>query len=263
MLFYPGTMLAPGHYFELLQAFAQAGFGVAGLHLAGHGACSAAFQKLTFDEWRAQGLCAENWLHEHGYGPVAVAGHSQGGILTLAHAAASNTLAAAFAISAAYPQMPEAISLTRFRKFGKHREKIMSALSWLAKKAPCLPVFLPFYLNIRRVISGRRQPVRIGNDKGRFSYPLSCLVSLFGAEIPMQSLCPLCLLSAQNDALFTQDIIIKVFNRITAPFKELVFLPDGGHMAPYNPYLAQFMARGAAAFCAGLGFPLHLQTEEK
>lgn len=268
VLFYPGTMLAPGHYFTLLQALSQAGFGVAGIHLTGHGACLPETElrfkpdKFTFSDMLEQGLCAESWLHEHGYGPVAVAGHSQGGILTLAHAGASHTLKAAFAISAVFPQMAEAICLTRFQRWREHRSQIMSVLSWLGRKIPALPIPLPLYLDIGRVIAGRRRPLCMGKDRGRLTYPLGYLVSLFDACIPTSLNCPFCLINAANDALFTQDIIHKVFDTISAPAKEFIRLADGGHMAPYNPYFARFAARACAAFCAGFDFPLDIKKQD-
>ena len=88
LLFYPGTMLAPGHYQVLLSAFYRAGFTVAGIHLPGHGERRSE-RNFTFRTLLLAGLEAEALLRRLGYRQIAIAGHSQGGILGLAHAAAS------------------------------------------------------------------------------------------------------------------------------------------------------------------------------
>lgn len=260
VLFYPGTMQAPGHYFILMRALFQAGFCVAGLHLKGHGLCRGGFCKLdtfTFEELLEQGLAAEAWLHKQGLGPVAVCGHSQGGIMALAHSARSKSLQAVFPITGVLPQMPEAISLTLFHKFQDHRPRIMRCLGKIAKIFPRLPVPLPFYLNLGRVIAGRKKPIIMGGDAGRATYPLLYLYSFFDAVIPQAMNCPVYLMSAANDALFTKELMLAVFNALPAPAKEIIFLPEGGHMAVYNEYLAQYMARAMAAYCAGIGFPIN------
>ncbi len=259
-------MLAPGHYHTLLKAFFKAGFTVAGLHLTGHGACLEKKLKglktvFTFQQLLQEGQAAEQWLHNNGFGPVAAAGHSQGGIFALAHAAHSKSLAAALAVSAVFPQMPEAISLTIFRNFANQRATILKCLVWLAKKFPCMPIPLIFYLNLLRVTAALEKPLHLGKDWGRATYPLAYLVSLFTAELPENLNCPFCLLSAQNDALFTRELINAVFAKINAPAKELIFLQGGGHTAPYNQAFAEFIARTAAAFCANLKFTLNLQDE--
>lgn len=88
MLFYPGTMLSPFQYRPMLAALHEAGFAVAGLHLTGHGLNPHAV-RFSFEDLLQDGLDAEEWLRDTGFTRIAVCGHSQGGILTLAHAAAS------------------------------------------------------------------------------------------------------------------------------------------------------------------------------
>lgn len=258
-------MLAPGHYFVLRNAFLAAGFNVAAINLTGHGLCRPPCWRLdvfSFSELLEQGLQAEKWLIKHNYGPVVVSGHSQGGILTLAHAATSATCKAAIAISAVFPQMYEAASLTLFKGFAQKRPQIMRIIGWLAQKFPRLPIPLPFYLNLRRVIAQRKQPTCIGAAKSRTSYPVSFLFSLFNAHIPLRLHCPFLLMNAANDALFTPQLIRLTFAAVETQSKELLFLPAGGHMAPYNPWLAQYIARNAAVFCASQNLPIYLSSME-
>lgn len=255
LLFYPGSLLCPPHYRLLLQKFYEAGFAIAALHLAGHG-FNMGQRSFTFSRLLRQGLLAERWLITQGLGPVAVCGHSQGGILTLAHVSRSSHVKAAFAICAAMPQMEKAITLTRFVTFARYRESILKGIKNLAKVLPSLPVPLPFYLALGKLLAGRLKPVFMGKGPSRLGYPLRYLASLFDAKIKPVSKCPFWLFSAQNDALFTKDLTEEVFREISAPRKEMVWLADGGHMAPFSLELAEIIVKKAVDSCKELGFPL-------
>lgn len=248
-------MLAPGHYEALIAALWQAGFSVAGLHLSGHGKLRDK-NNFTFESLLGEGLKAEAWLHANGFGPLVVVGHSQGGIMALAHATISATLLGAFSICAVLPRMESAISLTRFASLACYKEIILSLLRKAASICPGLPIPLPLYLKLSRIMAGRKYPVHMGNAEGRISYPLRYLVSLFDADISIRLLCPFWLCSAKNDALFTTGISEEVFGIIKAPAKKMLWLEEGGHMAPLNPVLAHFIARSIACECAASGMPL-------
>lgn len=257
MLFYPGTMLSPFQYRPMLHALRQAGFAVAALHLTGHG-LNRHSTGFTFDDLLQNGLNAENWLRQSGYNKIAVCGHSQGGILSLAHAAASSGIVASFPITAVLPQMREAIYLTRFAALADRRQKIEALFASLARWLPRLPLPLHAYLAPGRILAGARRTVT-NRHKARFSYPLQFLASLFNTHLPTAMRCPVCMFSARNDALFTPAIIQATFDSLEAPAKKLVWLPGGGHLAAMNPPLCRFMTRTAAACCAGLGLPLHIE----
>ncbi len=260
MLFYPGTMLSPFQYQPMLIALRQAGFAVAALHLTGHG-LNRHSTGFTFNDLLQNGLDAENWLRQSGYSKIAVCGHSQGGILSLAHATASPNIVASFPITAVLPQMREAVYLTRFAALADRRQNIESAFAALARWLPRLPLPLHAYLEPRRILAGARRTVT-NRRKARFSYPLQFLASLFNTHLPTTMHCPVCLFSARNDALFTQAIIQATFDSLEAPAKRLVWISGGGHLAAMNPPLCRFIARTAAAFCAGLGLPLHLESSQ-
>lgn len=255
LLFYPGTMLAPGHYEALLDAFYEAGFNVAAAHLPGHGLKSG-IRGFTFNSLLASGLKAEKWLFDAGFKWVAVSGHSQGGILALAHAARSRNLSAALIIGAIYPDMPDAIKVTRFASLARWRESILHTLRFIARYAPGLPIPLLLYLPLRKIIAGKAEPLAIGHDKGRISYPAQFLLSLFEAKIPREVNCATALFSALDDALFTRELTREVFAELEAPAKEMIWLEAGGHAAPMNSYLANFIASKSAEICENLGLAL-------
>ncbi|MBD5538747.1 MAG: alpha/beta hydrolase [Desulfovibrio sp.] len=258
MLFYPGSMLSPRQYRTLMGALRDAGLAVAGLHLEGHGV-NPHRSGFTFASLLADGLFAERWLNDAGLGPVAVCGHSQGGILAVAHAAASGTLTAAFALCAILPQMPRAIELTRFARLAAQRARLERAIRCLGNALPWLPVPLSGYLSLRRVLAGHRE-LRMDRRGCRRTYPLGFLASLFTAAIRPELKCPFTLYNARDDALFTPSLAQNFFAKIHAPEKTLVWLPAGGHLAPMSPWLAAFVARDAAAACAGLGMDVRLET---
>lgn len=258
MLFYPGTMLSPFQYRPMLAALHEAGFAVAGLHLTGHGLNPHAV-RFSFEDLLQDGLDAEEWLRDAGFTQIAVCGHSQGGILTLAHAAASRRLTAAFPICGILPQRPEAIELTLFRALADRRAALMSWINFLARWLPRLPLPVPAYLSLKRVSANARRVV-ISNHKSRLSYPLRYLASLFNARLSRHLHCPLYFFNAKDDALFTPALARSTFAFLHAPQKKMIWLPGGGHLAALNPALCRYTARIAAGACAGLGLPLHLET---
>ena len=256
MLFYPGTMLSPRQYRALMRALRDAGLAVAGLHLEGHGV-NPHRGGFTFASLLQDGLVAERWLNDAGFGPVAVCGHSQGGILAVAHAAHSATLRAAFAICAILPQMPRAIELTRFARLSRQRARLERAIAWLGRALPWLPVPLAAYLVLGRVLAGHGE-LRMDRRDSRKTYPLGFLASLFSARIPPELRCPFRLYNARDDALFTPSLARAFLDEVRAPEKALVWLPCGGHLAPLVRALAAYIARDAAAVCAGLGMAVRL-----
>lgn len=257
ILFYPGTMLSPVQYRPLLAALHEAGFAVAALHLTGHGRNNH-WTGFTFADLLQDGLAAEQWLRQQGHNAIAVCGHSQGGILTLAHAAASQGLTAAFPITAILPQNDDAIELTRFRRWKNKRRELTARINAAARWLPRLPLPLLSYLSVRRITSGARRII-YNRRYSRLTYPLSFLSSLFSARVANELHCPLYFFSAINDALFTPESTKATFEQLEAPVKKLFWLPGGGHLAAMNPPLCRFIARHAAAACAGLGLPLQLE----
>lgn len=256
ILFYPGTMFSPIQYRPLLTALRQCGLAVAALHLTGHG-CNPHRVGFCFADLLADGLEAEDWLWRHEHRELAVCGHSQGGILTLAHAGSSTRLRAAFAFTAILPQQAEAMQLTIFRKF-QNRAALQSCLDSLARLVPHLPVPAPAYLSVRRVCQNARR-LCCDRHKGRVFYPLAFLASLFRAQISPLLHCPLYLCNAVDDALFTPALAHATFDLLQAPAKRLLWLPGGGHLAVFNPHLARLAAAHVASACAGQGLSLQIR----
>lgn len=259
VLFFPGTMASPWQYSLLLDEMQAAGFNVAAPHFPGHGHCRRE-PVPVFDKMLGLGIAAENWLQGHGLGPVVVAGHSQGAILALAHAGASQKVAGAFAVSAIFPQMPEAIGATRFASQAANRDKLLAFINAAALRLPFLPVPWFVYLQSDRIKKNAGKLVMPGQSM-RSSYPLAFVASLFSAKIPEQANCPVWLITAKDDALFTQELAQKTFARIKASTKSLVWLENGGHLAALDRHGSRFVARMTAAACSSLGLPINLSKQ--
>lgn len=252
VIFLPGTMLEPGHYSLLITALREAGLAVASPHFTGHGLRRKSGD-FTFDSMLAECRDVENWLLTNGYPITAVCGHSQGGILALAYASLSKSLVAAFSLCAAFPQAPEAITLTRFEPFTGRREGLMKFIRKAAATFPKLPVPMPLYLSLRRVLAGATKPLYIGEGRGRISYPLKFVASLFDAAPGERLNCPWWLFAAKNDALFRPALTRTVFNRVLAPEKTLVWFEEGGHLFPMTPTGSKRVARTVACAVAARG----------
>lgn len=243
ILFYPGSLIGPNQYEYILSLLWESGLNIAAIHLTGHGNARDKKPPQTFEKMLAQGLEAENWLKNNLSEIIAVCGHSQGGILTLAHASKSRSLKAAFALGAVFPHLPSAIRLTNFAPFANNRAKILTLIKKLAKFLPNFPFLFPFYVSPFKLLANKQKPLYIGAGAGRWSYPLSFVSSLFSLELPEKVHCPFWLISALNDDLFTKEIIEETFREIRSPQKTLVWLKNGGHLAPFNPAQAQYIAQ--------------------
>ncbi len=248
ILFYAGTMLSPLQYRTFILALQQEGFSVAAPHFSGHGLAQRP-SGVNIHTLLAEALAAERWLCEQGYRSIAVSGHSQGGILALAHAASSTELSACIPVSAILPQIPLAIQATRFASLGIARSRLIEKFNALARFAPQFPIPLPCYLSLAKIHKGHGE-IHTSRRKARFSYPLSFLASLFNLSLPEQLFCPLCLFSARNDALFSEELTRETFAHIKTPCKELHWLEGGGHLAVFDPSQAQFIAKEIARFWA-------------
>ncbi len=257
LLFHPGTMTSPLQYLLLLQAFWKCGFHTIGLHHLSHGSSPKKHYLFTFDDLLQNGLDAESWIRNNLSKTIIVTGHSQGGILTLAHAGTSQHLSAAFSLCALLPQEAEAISVTRFAAFAAQRERILKILSVCNTCIPWLPVTIPNYLSLSKVFHGAHSILMLRN-KMRFTYPLRYIYSLFSAKLPTRLFCPYELMTAENDALFTPELSQKVFAALEAPTKKLTFLSGGGHMAPISRHYCENIAHHITASCAGLGIPIRM-----
>lgn len=280
VVFYPGTMSGAGYYRMLLEQLVGQGFNVVGLNPLSHGDSPHTKYLFTFDDIVQNGKDAVIWARQHTTGPVVLAGHSQGGIAALAHLVAPHAAQAkangcspassddalsplpdaAFLLCTILPQHPRAIELTIFAPFAPWHTSLLRGIRSLATYLPWLPIMIPMYLSLRKIFRGGREAVRPHGSMRAF-YPLTFIASLFSADLTQATRkggisCPVSLITACNDALFTPDLLYTMWDAIKAPVKQRVVLEGGGHMAPFVPRYAAEIAAHMAKSCTSFGFAL-------
>lgn len=261
LLFYPGTMASPLMYTLLLEELWRQGLNVVGLHPLSHGLSPRINKSFTFEDIVRNGQDAARWIKAHFHGPLVVSGHSQGGILTLAHILHDTNIDAAFPLCTLMPEMEGASTVTIFHRLEKYKCQMLATLQFLAALCPRLPLPMTAYLSLPKALVGHRQVVAPRRCL-RWSYPVSFVSSLFNLDLseasrPGRIQCPLVLFTARNDALFALPLMRETLKRIEAPFKKLEILNGGGHMFAVSKIYIPQVAATIAAHCAGFGLPLH------
>ncbi len=265
VLFYPGTMASPHMYGLFLEELHAAGCNVVGIHPLSHGLSPKKQCVFTFDDILQNGKDAQIWAEHYFSGPVVVSGHSQGGILALAHALNNPTLAACFPMGTLLPHNEKAGSVTRFEKLLRHRELFLRVVGFLARIFPFLPIPFWLYLQPKRIFAHAHKVFAPANGV-RFWYPLAFISSLFHKDLHETEKngaiqCPLFLLSAKNDTLFTWPLMQEIFASLQAPQKKLIAIAGGGHLCVVSRVYAKQMAAFIAAECAGLGLPIYIKKQ--
>ena len=282
LVFYPGTMASPLLYKELLHRLREYGFNTLGIHHLSHGKSPRIKKTFTFQDLLQNGRDAVSYALERFGGRVALAGHSQGGILCLAQAGLDERLDVAFPLCFLLPDQPEAIEVTRWKRFAPQRERLLHILARAAAYMPRFPVVIPMYLELERVFAGNVREayhsrrlhmyldlerifagncgfsVADGLRDTRLSYPLAYVASLFSADLsyltqPGKIRCPVSAMVAADDALFTPQFMREMLDRIQAPQKELIVMSGGGHMAPLSQRGAAECAAITHERCVALG----------
>lgn len=266
VLFYPGTMASPLMYTILLEELWNQGLNVVGLHPLSHGASPRVKKVFTFEDMLDNGLDAARWAREHFSGPLVVSGHSQGGILALAHATRDAESKACLPLCTLLPQLPGAASLTIFHRLESHKDKLLAVMRFLAALLPRLPLPLTAYLDLGKAMAGHRQ-VLAPRRHLRWTYPLAYISSLFNCDLSAATregviTCPVVLFTARDDALFTLPFMRETLHHIAAPHKKLQVIEGGGHMFAVSRVYAPQVAARMAEQCAAFGLPLRSELAD-
>ncbi len=261
VLFYPGTMASPLMYPTLLQELYRLGCNVVAIHPLSHGLSPKVKKNFVFNDILQNGRDAEVWIKNHFQGPVVACGHSQGGILALAHSINNPNIAATFPIGTLLMHQPWAIDITHFKSLRGHEEKLLNILHKASKFFPRLPIPFFAYLAPSKILA-KAYKVYAPRKGCRATYPLCYIYSLFSADLSKACeansiKCPVILISPKDDELFPLAIMKQVIESIKAPQKKLIPIMGGGHLAAVSKYYAPHMAAHIAAECAGLGLPLY------
>jgi alpha-beta hydrolase superfamily lysophospholipase len=236
VVFLPGTMTHPLFYAEFLEGLHRRGLSVVGVHYQGHGHSPRLGSRLSWANLVANAVDAVDWAADHLDGPVVLLGSSQGGILAMAVAARSPRLALVVAHNVLDPSLPESLTVTRLpRWLVAVYWPLLATLRLVARIAPGLPVPFWAYLELDRVCGQPETRRRFLTDPlGLRAYPLGFLAELCTADLSGMGDggigCPVLVVAATGDPLFSLGYVRRVFDRIVAPAKELLVLEVDRHL---------------------------------
>ena len=236
VVFLPGTMTHPLFYAEFLEGLHRRGLSVVGVHYQGHGKSPRLGSQLHWANLVVNATDAVDWAATHLDGPVVLLGSSQGGILAMAVAARSRRLALVAAHNVLDPSLPESLTITRLPGWlvGAYRPQL-ATLRLAARIAPGLPVPFWAYLDLDRVCGQPETRRRFLTDPLSLrAYPLGFLAELCTAELSGVGDgsigCPVLVIAASGDPLFSLAYTRRVFDRIVAPVKELLVFDVDRHL---------------------------------
>lgn len=216
VVFVPGTNAYALLYGEFLTALADRGINVVGLDPRGHGRSDGARGSYTLSELVEDVGAAVRWAERFG-APVYVAGSSQGGIAAFYYAATGASLAGVLCHNIADLDDPRSARCMRHPRIGAAIRPYMGAF---AKLWPELPIPMRGYLDLAR------EPVRGAASAAEvlLTDPLTvpfvrlrALASLGHGPTPNPAeriACPVFVLHAERDAIFPEDYVRSVFERI-------------------------------------------------
>lgn len=237
IVFLPGTATHPLFYEQFLQALAENGFNVVGVHPVCHGKSPRIHRMLfSFQDIVQNGKDAVTYALEHLNNHVIVMGSSQGGIVAIALAGQDERIQAVFPHNILIPQVPQSITVTRFPNYlqGIYR-LLVKGITIFAKLFPRLPIPVSLYLNLEKVSRNKQIIQQFYDDPiGFMSYPLHFLSSLFNADLRLiqdgSIKCPVVVIAAKGDPLFPETYTRTIYNMIQAPYKELLLLDEDVHL---------------------------------
>ena len=233
VVFLPGTMTHPLFYEDFLDTLNREGLTVVGLHPARHGKSPRVRRRLTFETLLLNALDAVEWTKENCPGaPVLVLGSSQGGVLAMAVAARADGVSAVYAHNVLDPSLSSSLTITRAPAWlARYNPQLRRGLAVLARAVPRLPVPFDVYLDIRRVCRDPATATYFYTDPlGLRSYPLELLAGMLATDLPGPARCPVTVVAASGDPLFSLAYTRAVFDRIEAPAKDLLVVDSDHHL---------------------------------
>lgn len=236
VVFLAGTMTHPLFYDQFLTVLAQNGFNVIGVHTVSHGKSPRERKLFTFQDLVQNARDAISYCIQTFNDNIVLMGSSQGGIVSMACAAADGRVKAVFPHNILLPSLTDSIQITRFPLFLKPFYHIIRRLMQMgARIVPNLPLPITFYLELDRVFAGSDLEAWIFSDPLTLSsYPLFFLASLFSADLSGMTDgrigCPVVVITSTGDPLFPFAYCQKVFGRIVAPHKELLIFDEPYHL---------------------------------
>ena len=236
IVFVPATMIHPLFYEPLLRGLTARGYAVVGLHPVGHGKSSRDIRRFTLRDIMRNTRDTVSFALERYEKPVIVMGSSQGGIVAAGYAAEDDRIAAAFPHNFIMPELPETAYVTRFPKWLRHfYHPMLFFVKALAAVFPDIQIPLNFYLDPERIDMNNIVRKIFRHDEHSIKkYPLCFIASLITTRFPGLTdgsvRCPIYVIADKGDKLFAMSYTEKVFDRLRAPYKEMIVFNTGEHL---------------------------------
>jgi pimeloyl-ACP methyl ester carboxylesterase len=236
IVFIPGTMTHPLFYDDFLSLLAGAGYNVAGVHLLSHGKSPREKKLFTFADMLQNVRDTVTYCLDNISKDVIVMGSSQGGILSLAAAGMDSRIKAVFPHNVLLPSLGSSFYITSFPRSLKPFQRPLTSLMQLAARAaPGLQLPPSFYLDFDRVSRSQNLIGQFFSDPLNLAAcPLCFLASLFTADLKSISngsiKCPVVVIASTGDTLFPYDYCLEVFEKISAPHKEMLVFDEPYHL---------------------------------
>lgn len=236
IIFLPGTMSHPLMYSQFLEGLCNYGFHVIGVHYLSHGKSSKLRETYTMSDLAQNVSDAATFAIEQYGENIALMGSSQGGILAAMVAGIDHRFKALFPHNIMLTTLQETMNLTKFPAW-THRFMgvILAGFRVGAFLFPKMKIKGNAYLDYDRVFHSEQAKEDCLNDPLLLPYyPLQFISSLFNADMSCLGdgslSCPVMLITACGDPLFSLSYTRKVFDLIKAPKKELLVLEADRHM---------------------------------
>jgi len=236
IIFLPGTMTHPLFYDEFLSLLSTNGFNVIGIHFISHGKSPREIRDFAIHDMIQNVEDTITYTLNNFHQKPVIMGSSQGGILSLLVAGIDHRIHSVFAHNVLLTSIKDSIRITRFPAwFQKADNFFRLLLKGGSRLMPALPVPGNFYLDLNRVFRDEKLKKQFLSDPlGRISYPLRFITSLITVDtscITDGSIrCPVIVIASKRDPLFPFDYCLKVYNRITAPHKEMLLFDEPNHL---------------------------------
>lgn len=238
VVFVPGTGIHPLFYEEFLDALAQAGLAVVGVHPEGHGHSPRVRRTLRWRTVVGNAVDACRWARNEFGLPVVLMGSSQGGLVALLAATSGAPVIGVVAHNVFDPAAPSAVAVTRFARLAPVQRQVRAVLRGAAAVAPRLP--LPIvgplgYLDPQRVFSDPSTLAQFEADPvARRSYPLRFFADMLAVDTSAlfdgRLRVPVVVLAGRGDPLFALSDLEAVTRRIAAPSVELIVVEADCHL---------------------------------
>jgi pimeloyl-ACP methyl ester carboxylesterase len=231
LVFFPGTSLYALVYAEFMHKMRLQGFNVVGIDPRGHGRSEGRRGSYTIDGLVSDARAATGYCIDRFGERVAIAGSSQGGIVSFYSAASDERLRAAVCHNIAVLDDIDSMRLTRSPRFSRFAMRLLP----LARLFGEMKIPISSYLDLKAEVTklGGRGDELIKRDPLAIpSITLGALASLASTPPPHppdKIQVPVMVVHSELDNIFPLDYVKEIYDRLTCE-KEFLLLKDRPHL---------------------------------